>query len=121
MGTGRQRHRPLPVRPCIYKSKFSYPGYTIGYINNETIPNKDLKPTRTNSFEIGFETKFLNNRIGLDFTYYNQISKDQIMGIASSWTTGYPYRLIKPARYRTRVLKLLLTHARYRLATLHGT
>ena len=85
---------PYQLGLVYTKSKFTYPGYTIGYIDNGTIPNKDLKPTKTNSFEVGFETKFLNNRIGLDFTYYNQISKNQIMGMASSWTTGYPYRLI---------------------------
>ena len=59
---------PYQLGLVYSKSKFTYPGYTIGYINNETIPNKNLKPTRTNSFEIGFETKFLNNRIGLDFS-----------------------------------------------------
>ncbi len=79
----------------VYKeSTFTYPGQTIGYINNSTIPNKSLKPTKTNSFEIGLETKFLNNRMGLDVTYYTQKSKNQIMGMASSWATGYTYRLI---------------------------
>ncbi|MGI6242403.1 MAG: SusC/RagA family TonB-linked outer membrane protein [Prevotella sp.] len=76
------------------KSRYTYTGYPIGYINNSTIPNKELKPTRTNSFEIGLETKFLKNRISLDFTYYNQKSKNQIMGMATSWTSGYTYRLI---------------------------
>lgn len=99
---------PYQLGLVYTKSKFSYPGYTIGYINNETIPNKDLKPTRTNSFEIGFETKFLNNRIGLDFTYYNQISKDQIMGIASSWTTGYPYRLINAGEIQNQGVEITL-------------
>ena len=32
--------------------KYSYGGYVIGMINNNTQPNKDLKPTRTNSFEL---------------------------------------------------------------------
>lgn len=99
---------PYQLGLVYTKSKFTYPGYTIGYINNETIPNKNLKPTRTNSFEIGFETKFLNNRIGLDFTYYNQISKDQIMGIASSWATGYPYRLINAGEIQNQGIEITL-------------
>ena len=85
---------PYQLGLVYSKSKFTYPGYTIGYINNSTIPNKDLKPTKTNSFEVGLETKFLNNRIGLDVTYYTQKSKNQIMGMATSWTSGYTYRLI---------------------------
>ncbi len=99
---------PYQLGLVYTKSKFTYPGYTIGYINNETIPNKNLKPTRTTSFEIGFETKFLNNRIGLDFTYYNQISKDQIMGIASSWATGYPYRLINAGEIQNQGIEITL-------------
>lgn len=85
---------PYQLGLVYTKSKFTYPGYTIGYISNNTIPNKDLKPTKTNSFELGLEMKFLKNRLGLDFTYYTQRSRNQIMGMASSWTTGYTYRLI---------------------------
>ncbi|MDD6437933.1 MAG: SusC/RagA family TonB-linked outer membrane protein [Prevotella sp.] len=85
---------PYQLGLVYTKSKYTYPGHTIGYINNSTIPNKDLKPTKTNSFEVGLETKFLNNRIGLDITYYTQKSKNQIMGMATSWTSGYTYRLI---------------------------
>lgn len=83
---------PYQLGLVYSKSKFTYPGYTIGYINNSTMPNKNLKPTKTNSFELGLEMKFLKNRIGLDFTYYTQNSKNQIMGMASSWTSGYNYR-----------------------------
>ncbi len=99
---------PYQLGLVYTKSKFTYPGYTIGFIDNTTIPNKNLKPTRTNSFEVGFETKFLNNRIGLDFTYYNQISKDRIMGMASSWATGYPYRLINAGEIQNQGIEIAL-------------
>ena len=99
---------PYQLGLVYTKSKFTYPGYTIGFIDNTTTPNKNLKPTRTNSFEVGFETKFLNNRIGLDFTYYNQISKDQIMGMASSWATGYPYRLINAGEIQNQGVEIAL-------------
>lgn len=99
---------PYQLGLVYSKSKFTYPGYTIGYIDNETIPNKNLKPTRTNSFEVGFETKFLNNRIGLDFTYYNQTSKDQIMGMASSWTNGYTRRLINAGKIQNQGVEIAL-------------
>src|SRR5574344_2164090 len=89
-------------------SKFTYPVYTLGYINNSTIPNKDLKPTRTNSFEIGLETKFLKNRMGLDITYYSQKSKNQIMGMASSWTSGYTYRLINAGEIDNKGVEIAL-------------
>lgn len=99
---------PYQLGLVYTKSKFTYPGYTIGFIDNTTIPNKNLKPTRTNSFEVGFETKFFNNRIGIDFTYYNQISKDQIMGMAGSWATGYPYRLINAGEIQNQGIEIAL-------------
>ncbi|GET27329.1 SusC/RagA family TonB-linked outer membrane protein [Prolixibacter sp. NT017] len=99
---------PYQLGLVYTKSKFTYPGYTIGYINNNTIPNKDLKPTKTNSFEIGLDTKFLNNRVGVDFTYYTQISKNQIMGMANSWTSGYNYRLINAGEIENKGIEIAL-------------
>ena len=99
---------PYQLGLVYTKSKFTYPGYTIGYINNSTMPNKNLKPTKTNSFELGLEMKFLNNRIGLDFTYYTQNSKNQIMGMASSWTTGYNYRLINTGEIENKGIEIAL-------------
>ena len=88
--------------------KYSYPGYTIGMINNYTQPNKDLKPTRTNSFELGLEMKFFNGRLGLDMTYYNQLSKDQIIGLASSSTSGYNYRLVNAGEIENKGIEIAL-------------
>ena len=76
------------------KSQFGYPGYTIGSVYGNLMPNADLKPTRTQSWETGFETKWCNQRISLDFTFYHQVSRDQIIGMAVSPTSGYDYRLI---------------------------
>lgn len=99
---------PYQLGLVYTKSKFAYPGYTIGYISNGTIPNKDLKPTKTNSFEMGLELKFLKNRIGLDFTYYRQLSKNQIMGMASSSTSGYGYRLINAGEIENKGVEIAL-------------
>jgi TonB-linked SusC/RagA family outer membrane protein len=99
---------PYQLGLVYTKSKFAYAGYTIGYIDNKTIPNKDLKPTKTNSLEMGLEMKFLNNRLGLDFTYYTQNSKNQIMGMASSWTTGYTYRLINAGEIENKGIEIAL-------------
>ena len=99
---------PYQLGLVYTKSKFAYPGYTIGSIYNNTIPNKDLKPTKTNSFEMGLDMKFLKNRIGLDVTYYTQSSKNQIMGMASSWTSGYTYRLINAGEIQNKGIEIAL-------------
>ena len=88
--------------------KYSYGGFVIGMINNNTQPNKDLKPTRTNSFELGLEMKFFNGRLGLDMTYYDQLSKDQIIGLASSSTSGYNYRLVNAGEIQNKGIEIAL-------------
>ena len=88
--------------------KYSYSGYTIAMINNYTQPNKDLKPTMTSSYELGLELKFFNNRLGLDLTYYNQTSKDQIIGLASSSTSGYTARLINAGKIQNKGIEIAL-------------
>ena len=89
-------------------AKYSYPGNVIGMINNTIIPNKDLKPTRTNSFELGLEMKFFHGRLGLDVTYYNQLSKDQIISLASSTTSGYDHRLVNAGEIQNKGIEIAL-------------
>ena len=98
-------------------AKYSYGGYVIGRIANETTPNKDLKPTRTNSFELGLEMKFFHNRLGLDVTYYNQISKDQIIALASSSTSGYGHRLVNAGKIQNKGIEIALNG---RILDYHG-
>ncbi|HJT72533.1 MAG TPA: SusC/RagA family TonB-linked outer membrane protein [Chitinophaga sp.] len=54
-----------------------------------TKANADLKPERTKSFETGAELSFLDNRIGIDVTYYSSKSIDQILRLPVSRATGY--------------------------------
>ena len=89
-------------------AKFSYPGYMIGRINNTVMPNRDLRPTMTKSYELGLEMKFLKNRIGLDVTYYNQISRDQILPLSTSTATGYEKRLVNAGSIRNRGIEISL-------------
>lgn len=43
-----------------------------------TIPAANLKPEETTGVEFGAELSFLNNRLGLDFTWYKSNSTDQL-------------------------------------------
>lgn len=88
--------------------KYSYSGYTIGMIANSTQPNKNLKPTMTGSYEVGLEMKFFNGRLGLDATYYNQNSKNQILSLASTTTSGYSYRLVNAGEIQNKGIEIAL-------------
>ena len=98
-----------PYRTGLYYDTgiYTYPGHTIGQ-TSQVMPNKHLKPTMTTSWEVGLETKFLKNRVSVDFTYYDQISRDQIMTMASSSASGYPYRLINAGAIRNNGVELAI-------------
>lgn len=56
--------------------------------------NPALKPERTKSWEVGVETSFLDGRLGLDASYYNMNSVDQIFRLPVSTSTGNFFRYI---------------------------
>lgn len=60
--------------------------------NGVNVGNPNLEPEFTNSFEIGTDIRFLQNRIGLDLTYYTSTSDNQILrDIRVPPTTGTFY------------------------------
>lgn len=62
---------------------------TTAFTGPRILPNADLKPQKANSFEVGTELKFLHNRIGVDFSYYNTVTKNQLVNIDVAISTGF--------------------------------
>jgi hypothetical protein len=58
------------------------------------LKNAELRPERTNSFEAGLDLRFFNDRLGLDITYYNQVTSDLIFNVSQSGSTGYTSRVL---------------------------
>ena len=86
--------------PYYINSAYSLQSYTNNYGKpfSTVLPNttysQNLKPERKKSWEIGTDIRFLNNRIGLDFTYYKENTTDQIMTVAIPYASGYSNALI---------------------------
>lgn len=51
----------------------------LGLTEGNRAANQALRPELTTEVEFGFEAKLLNNRLGVDATYYNKNTKDQII------------------------------------------
>ncbi|NDP21790.1 MAG: SusC/RagA family TonB-linked outer membrane protein [Paludibacter sp.] len=51
----------------------------LGLTESNRAANNALRPELTSEIEFGFEAKFLNNRLGIDASYYNKNTKDQII------------------------------------------
>jgi len=51
--------------------------------------NPDLKPERGKEFEAGFDAGFLEDRLGLELTYYNKRSTDLIVAVPTAPSSGF--------------------------------
>jgi TonB-linked SusC/RagA family outer membrane protein len=102
--------------PAPYKLLAGYETLLDGPIDNSIIgwtradikPDPDLKPEFTNTFEAGAELKFLQNRIGLDFTWYNSKSTDLLMSVPLPSSSGYEIFYTNAGSIRNRGVEISL-------------
>ena len=68
--------------------KFAFENGIRKPIVNSIKMNSNLKPEIKTSYELGLDMKFLNNRLGFDFTYYYSVTKNQSMLVdaAAPWS-----------------------------------
>lgn len=74
-----------------------------------SLPNPELLPERTNSWEVGTEMSFLDNRLGIDFTYYNMVTNDLITSIDITAATGYTSQWINAGKMANDGIELMLS------------
>ena len=60
-----------------------------GVSRNTRMPFTDAKPEMLRSLEIGTDWRFLDGRLGFDFTYYNINSQDQFISLPAPSGSGY--------------------------------
>ena len=78
------------------------------YLLSSTKNNPDLKSESTQSIETGLEMKFFKNRVGFDLALYKTNSKDQIMPVTLSQTTGYASRYVNSGEIENKGIELAL-------------
>ena len=92
----------------VYSYNQSMGQYPIGFIGTNTIPNLNLKPLTSISYEGGFEARFFNNRLGLDFTYYVRNTKNDIVDAGVSHASGYQNVRINAGKVHNHGVELML-------------
>ena len=107
--------------PYLLTNTFQQAAFSDGFANTRfpfngvpglqvspVIGNPDLKPEITTSFEVGTELSFLHDRLSLDFSYYSNKSKNQIIKIPVAPSTGYGTRVVNAGVVRNRGVELSL-------------
>ncbi|MGX5818392.1 SusC/RagA family TonB-linked outer membrane protein [Chitinophaga lutea] len=79
-----------------------------GLTQANRIGNPDLKPEITTAFEIGTEMSFFKNRLSLDFSYYQNKSKDQILAVPIPVVTGFTSKVINAGSIQNKGVELAL-------------
>lgn len=83
-------------------------GNTYGMMLADKMYSKDLRPERKNAWELGLDWRFLNNRIGIDATYYRENTKDQIMSISVPFQSGIKQQLINAGNIQNQGVEIAL-------------
>lgn len=79
--------------PSIYftNSEYQYGMFNNTVITNEfkgEVPPTNIMPEKTYSWELGLESRILNGRLGFDFAYYTNKTKNQIITVPVTPSTG---------------------------------
>ncbi|UKJ07670.1 SusC/RagA family TonB-linked outer membrane protein [Solitalea lacus] len=95
--------------------------YTVGTFGGQatnslpgTVPPTDLRFQTSKSIEVGTNLGFLNDRINLDFTYYDIISEHQIMTSALSSTSGSANITFNSGALRNRGIEFIVNANPYK-------
>ena len=111
--------------PDIYGANIAYNQNTLGVqqvggqpVLYTTLPssfgNDAIRPEEKHEFEFGIETKFLNNRLGLDVSYYNAQIRDQILPLTIPASSGATSVLTNIGTLRNKGIEIALTGTPYK-------
>jgi TonB-linked SusC/RagA family outer membrane protein len=102
------------VRPyqttLLYGAGSTHVGVPLGgFSSGSNFPNPDLIPFTSTEAEFGAEVRFLKNRLGLDITYYDQKTTDDILDAGISRTSGFTSTTVNLGKLTNKGIEILLT------------
>jgi TonB-linked SusC/RagA family outer membrane protein len=92
----------------VYSSASGLPNGITGWTRDDQQGAPDLKPERTNTIEFGADLRFFSNRFGIDVTYYDAESQDQIIPVPVSNATGFTTFVLNAGSMENKGVELIL-------------
>ena len=112
-GTSAGFPTPYSTRSVLASNSraFADGGAQLVTINSVSgrLGNPNLRPELQSEIEAGIEGKFLNNRVGIDLTFYTRTTKDLITDAPLDPTTGYSITRINVGEISTKGIEMSLT------------
>ena len=103
-----QATNPYQTQLSYTLNSVSLNGLPLGAIFNANVPNKSLKPSKASELEIGTEAR-LFGRVSVDLTWYNKISKDEIIFAPASISSGYGGAVLNIGELKNKGFEALVT------------
>ncbi|MEC5144997.1 SusC/RagA family TonB-linked outer membrane protein [Chitinophaga sp. 212800010-3] len=72
------------------------------------LKNNHLKPLIATSHEFGADVRFLKGRLGIDFTYYSTVNRNQIIKVPVTYATGYNNMVINAGKIGNKGIEISL-------------
>ncbi|TLU98929.1 SusC/RagA family TonB-linked outer membrane protein [Dyadobacter luticola] len=97
---------PYLINQTYTYTRGSFGGY-VGSASTKSIGN--LKPELTQSLEFGTDWRFMENRFGIDFTYYKTNSKNQLLTVGAPASSGYASRYLNAGNIQNSGIEIVLS------------
>ncbi len=88
--------------------KFPYQGET-GFQISSGLGNPNLKHETQDSWEVGADLRFLDNRLGLDLTYFSNKNSDLLMSVPIAPSSGFTSVYLNAASMESKGIEISLT------------
>jgi TonB-linked SusC/RagA family outer membrane protein len=85
------------------------------YTGSNLLRNLNLRPARTRSWEVGTDLRAVDDRLGLELTFYKEETYDQIVNVQVTPMTGFGARVLNAGQISNRGVELLLSATPVRL------
>jgi hypothetical protein len=77
------------INPIYNTAAQAYGGTNVIMYTPTEAVDPSIKPSTNTSIEAGFDTRYINNRVGLSFTYYHETRKDEIIPVSVPRGSGF--------------------------------
>ena len=82
-----------------------------GLVPSTQLGNSEIRPEQQSEIEFGLDMGLLNNRLGVEFTYYNQDVEDLLLTNTQATTTGFAIRTENVGEMSNRGIEVLVRAA----------
>lgn len=99
----------------VYNPEVNYGANPAFGVPNQ-LNNSELRPEITTSYEVGLDMRFFGGRLGMDVTYYDNQTRDQILPLTVSSTSGFESAIVNAGLVTNKGWEVMLSGTPLELA-----